>query len=406
MGCEEEVSAGEIGAPQPQQFATSLLDACYDFNLDVEREYDIPVALGGFRFSEDGVCSEGPWRDWPGAWFYVPSFLLYQRRQNTPRAVLHLWIKPRSSVPHHVNNLSQRLRLIRRLPNVPTAALQKGTYDITLNEDQETWCSRVERAREAIGYQEFHKVVMARSISLRSHHHRSWCPLGSLRALREQHPEAISFAVRRPGAGTFLGASPEALARISGRTLTTEALAGTAPRGQGTAQDDHFTQTFLQSAKDAHEHEIVVRMFKQTLAPHCEKIDVPAAPRIRRLNQVQHLETPIRGRLRQPGGILQRIADLHPSASLGGWPRREALHWLRAHESLDRGWYGAPIGWFTTAGDGVFAVAIRSGLLRDGQATAFAGAGIVAASDPYKEWHETELKLRTLCDALRRPAAE
>jgi isochorismate synthase EntC len=90
---------------------------------------------------------------------------------------------------------------------------------------------------------------------------------------------------------------------------------------------------------------------------------------------------------------------------VGGWPGEAALRWLAENEPLDRGWYAGPVGWMTAAGDGAFAVAIRSVLVEDTVARAFVGAGIVSASDPDGEWRETELKLRTVREALRLSAA-
>jgi salicylate biosynthesis isochorismate synthase len=82
------------------------------------------------------------------------------------------------------------------------------------------------------------------------------------------------------------------------------------------------------------------------------------------------------------------------------------LAWIDTHEGLERGWYAAPIGWVGKGGDGVFAVAIRSVLLRGGEANLFAGAGLVSGSNPEAEWAETELKLRTVSDALSAASSE
>jgi isochorismate synthase EntC len=98
--------------------------------------------------------------------------------------------------------------------------------------------------------------------------------------------------------------------------------------------------------------------------------------------------------------VLDLVAELHPTPAVGGAPRENALAWLRNHEGLERGWYAGPLGWLTPEGEGEFTVALRSLLLRDSEATLYAGAGIVAGSDPEAELVETRLKLRTALGAL------
>ena len=121
---------------------------------------------------------------------------------------------------------------------------------------------------------------------------------------------------------------------------------------------------------------------------------------MRTLRQILHLHTPITGELAADAHVLDLVAALHPTPAVGGTPTADAVAWIAAHEPTPRGWYASPVGWFDAAGDGEFAVAIRSGLLAGTTATLFAGAGIVAASDPAAELAETELKLRALSDAL------
>ncbi|MBL8046440.1 MAG: chorismate-binding protein, partial [Anaerolineales bacterium] len=90
----------------------------------------------------------------------------------------------------------------------------------------------------------------------------------------------------------------------------------------------------------------------------------------------------------------------HPTPAVGGRPREAALKFIREHEKLDRGWYAAPVGWVDHRGQGEFAVALRSALLRGNRATLFAGCGIMADSDPEREYAESNLKLKPMLNAL------
>ena len=121
---------------------------------------------------------------------------------------------------------------------------------------------------------------------------------------------------------------------------------------------------------------------------------------VRRLATVQHLRTPISAELAGDEHVLSLVEALHPTPAVGGLPPDAALETIRETETFDRGWYAAPVGWFDASGNGTFAVAIRSALARGDAATVFAGAGIVADSDPDREWDEVQLKYRPMLDEL------
>jgi isochorismate synthase EntC len=147
---------------------------------------------------------------------------------------------------------------------------------------------------------------------------------------------------------------------------------------------------------------VVVRCVLEALARRCSALSAPESPGLLQTDGIQHLHTPIRGKLRDPSKttVLDLVSDLHPTPAVGGAPREDALAWLRCNEGLDRGWYAGPLGWVDPGGEGEFAVALRSMLLDGCRASLLAGAGIVAGSDPDGELAETRLKLRTALNAL------
>jgi isochorismate synthase len=205
--------------------------------------------------------------------------------------------------------------------------------------------------------------------------------------------------------GVFLGASPERLVRLHGGLLATSCLAGSIGRGADADADQALGARLLSSAKDLTEHAVVSEMLAESLAPICESLEVAPQPGLLRLSNVQHLYTPIHGTLAlRPDGtrpcILDLVARLHPTPAVGGYPRSEALALIRRLEQLDRGWYAGPVGWLDHYGEGEFAVAIRSALLRAGEANLFAGCGIVGNSDPESEYRESCLKLKAMLGAL------
>ena len=119
-----------------------------------------------------------------------------------------------------------------------------------------------------------------------------------------------------------------------------------------------------------------------------------------RVANIQHLATPIHAQLAEPRSAIELAGLLHPTPAVGGEPRAQALRVIGELEDLDRGWYAGTVGWMDASEDGELCVALRSTLLRDRAAHLYAGAGIVADSDPAAELAETELKLDALLPLL------
>ncbi|MFO1408359.1 MAG: isochorismate synthase [Steroidobacteraceae bacterium] len=258
---------------------------------------------------------------------------------------------------------------------------------------------RVEEILREIRAGRFRKVVLAREVHVAAS--SAIDAVAWLVALRERFPTCTLFAVGR-GDAVFLGASPERLVRVEGALVETAALAGTAPRGASRSADQALGAALCDSSKNGAEHDFVVRHIESVLGECCDDVEVAGEPTLVRNRTVQHLCTAIRARRRNvaPASLLELVDRLHPTPAVGGVPGPAALEWLAAHESFDRGWFAGPVGYLRSDGDGEFAVALRSALLRGRFATAWAGAGIVARSDPTAEYTETELKLRAVLGPL------
>jgi isochorismate synthase len=257
--------------------------------------------------------------------------------------------------------------------------------------------AQVEAALREIADGGFEKVVLARSISVSEKGDYDPCAL--LDTLRRAHPTCAIFAVARPGA-VFLGATPECLVRLVDGRVETASVAGSAPRGRSPEEDLELGRQLRESKKEQTEHAFVVRALCDALTPHCDALDVREAPRLMRLQDIQHLETPITGHLRAHRSVLELLGSVHPTPAVAGAPREAALEWLNANEKLDRGWYSGPIGFADSQGGGEFYAALRSAVLRGSEARLFAGAGVVDGSDPEAELRETRLKLRAMLAPL------
>jgi isochorismate synthase len=199
-----------------------------------------------------------------------------------------------------------------------------------------------------------------------------------------------------------VGASPELLVSRRGTEVRSNPLAGSAPRSGDAAEDRANAEALVASSKDREEHEIVVDAVAETLGPFCDELTWDPEPILRETPNVWHLSTRFRGVLRAPApSALELVAELHPTPAVAGSPRDAALDAIAELEPFDRGRYAGPVGWVDASGDGEWAIALRCAELRGDRAVLYAGAGIVADSDPAKELDETERKFRAFLDALR-----
>jgi salicylate biosynthesis isochorismate synthase/menaquinone-specific isochorismate synthase len=255
----------------------------------------------------------------------------------------------------------------------------------------------VRAGTERIGAGELEKVVLAREVTVTAP--AAFDPAPVYGALRELFPSCFCFCAGSPE-GAFIGASPELLVRRRGAGAATVALAGSIRRSADPSVDDHLGEQLLHSAKDREEHRIVARRIERKLAPRSVWVSADEEPVVIKVANIQHLATPVHAQLAHPLSAVELAGLLHPTPAVGGEPDDAAQAAIAELEDLDRGWYAGPVGWMDATEDGEFCVALRSALLRDRTAHLFAGAGIVAHSDPASELAETELKLEALLPLL------
>lgn len=368
----------------------SLLDA-----RTLGEEPPGPRLFGGFSF-ESGWTEGTPWGPFGDARFVLPR-LRYARAQG--RAFLSLTVpakeassdEARAALRDEMEAAENALRSAAGRREVPAARPARTVTEQSGMTETE-WCVLVETIRGRIASGDFEKVVAARRTTLSFESDVD--PADVLSELALSQPSCTRFAYRFDGV-TFVGASPERLVRRDGLFIDTEALAGSNRAG------DAGRRELLSSTKDRAEHEPVVREIVGSLAPLCESLDYPETPEVRSLRHLQHLRTPVRGRLKGPIHVLRLVERLHPTPAVGGFPKAEAVRFIVEHEPSPRGWYASPVGSFDANGNGEFAVALRSGVLRGKDAFLFAGGGIVRDSNPESEFTETRLKLAALQAALR-----
>lgn len=256
------------------------------------------------------------------------------------------------------------------------------------------WLEAVAQAVARIQSGEADKIVLARDHAVWSR--EPFDPLDLARRLTARFPRCHTFIV-----DGLVGATPELLLAKRGRSVTSRVLAGTTGRSHDEAEDAALGAALLASDKDLAEHAYAAASVAEVLGPRCTDLKGDAAPRLLRLDNVQHLATTYHGHLDDPTtSVLDVVAALHPTAAVGGTPRDVALQMIAELEGMSRGRYAAPVGWMDAAGDGEWGIALRCAELQGARARLFAGVGVVAASLPEAELEETRLKLRAMQAAL------
>jgi isochorismate synthase len=392
----------------PDRFR-AIAKQCRGFAMDAECENDLvglpsgagPVFCGGFAFADRGGQS-AEWAGFDPAQLILPELSIL-RRAGRAWLTLATAVRTRGPGPGAADPSMYIERLEKRLASLEPAVMPLIDPNpvqparVSGAAPPEHYEGAVARAVELIKRGDVRKVVLAREV--RVHGATPFDSAAVFGALREVFPSCFTYCV---GCGdyAFMGASPELLVRRDGARAQTVALAGTTRRSADPSVDDHLGEQLLHSAKEREEQAIVTARIERTLDPVSVWVSAADEPVIVKVQNVQHLATPIRAQLREPQTAVELAGLLHPTPAVGGEPREAAVKLIPELEGLDRGWYAGPVGWMDFAGDGEFCVALRGGLLRDKTAHLYAGCGIVRDSDPAAELAETEIKLQTMLPLL------
>lgn len=362
-----------------------------------------PRLFGGFAFREDFV-PDFAWQGFNPAHFILPHFQLVDEGEEcwlTINALVPADEDPAETLPQLQEALALCYRELCALGSeYPHTSQRPNTEHQTISYPMSaaTWATMIRNAQREFAATPLDKVVLARVCEVRQQQ-----PIdldGALSYLQGHYPECYTFLFEPQPHHAFFGATPELLVATKDRELQTMGLAGSIQRGKTPAEDDALATDLLNSTKDRHEHALVVASLEKRLAPLAETLQIPPAPEVYRLSNIQHLYTPVTATMRTAQGVLPFVDALHPTPALGGSPRDLALAFISEEETVPRGWYAGPIGWIDQTLDGAFGVAIRSAVAQGKRAWLYAGAGIVDASEPDKEWAETGWKFRPIQAAL------
>ncbi|SHG48418.1 isochorismate synthase [Ornithinibacillus halophilus] len=350
------------------------------------------VAIGGMSFDSKKEKT-ALWNNFDDSQFVIPEFVYVQNNVEA-----YLTINVRVNGTEDVTNLSREIQLQEDQLLTETVTAFKTNAIVSKTEvEPQQWKKTVQLATEEMKKSDVAKIVLARELRVKLSKEAHIESI--IQDLVNQQPNSYVFAFEY-GEDCFIGATPERLVKKEKSQLLSTCLAGTAPRGKDVVEDEKIRKGLLNDKKNREEHDFVVQMIRKAITPFARDIAIPDAPVVLQLKNMHHLYTPVTGIIKENSSLFDIVEKLHPTPALGGTPKEEALSFIREHELLDRGWYGAPIGWLDSNENGEFAVAIRSGLIQKDEASLFAGCGVVADSNPEAEYEETNIKFTPMLSVL------
>ena len=263
--------------------------------------------------------------------------------------------------------------------------------------DKEQYCAMVEKAKEHIREGDIFQIVLSNRLSAPF----EGSLLNTYRVLRTINPSPYMFYF----AGTDVevaGASPETLVKLENGVLHTFPLAGTRPRGKTEEEDKALEAELLADEKELAEHNMLVDLGRNDLGKISRfgTVEVEKLHSIERFSHVMHIGSTVRGIIREDKDALDAIEAVLPAGTLSGAPKIRACQLIGDLENNKRGIYGGAIGYIDFTGNMDTCIAIRIAYKKNGRVFVRSGAGIVADSDPEKEYQECLNKAKAAVRAL------
>lgn len=352
---------------------------------------DSPRYYGGLAFdpAQPGWQGFGPCR------FVLPRIELV-RRGECVSLCLNLWLTD-GNLDAELQAAEAALDALK--PEAPLPPLQKRPWQRQDVPGQAQWQTLVERVTAPAFQAHTPKVVLSReSVLTGQHGDAPLCPWSLLTQWASHAQECFHFGFQFSPEQSFISCSPERLYRRESGHLFTEALAGTIRRSGDEAADAALAAELLADSKNRLENRLVHADILSRLAPLTTDATL-TEPRILKLRLLQHLKCDIEAELKPGVCDWQLLAALHPTPAVGGAPREAALAFIREYEPYQRGWYAGACGMLSRE-TSEFSVAIRSARITARGISLFAGAGIVAGSEPAAEWAELDNKIANVLSLL------
>lgn len=303
-------------------------------------------------------------------------------------------LSPRDAFDLAQNRIDEVLARLERpaaLAKMPLPDGDGGTLLPSSSFERSAYEDAVRTCQEHIRAGDIFQVVLSQRFEMPA----DVAPLELYRAMRVVNPSPYMFFVRTPGR-TVCGASPETMVRIEDGVATVRPIAGTRPRGRHEEQDSALAKELRADPKEIAEHVMLVDLGRNDLGRISETGTVQITERmiIERFSHVMHMTSNVQGVLKAGCDTFDVVRAVFPAGTLSGAPKVRAMQIIDALEPVGRGLYGGAVGYIGFDGNADLAIAIRTAEFADGRLALQAGAGIVEASVPAKEYEETLHKAR------------
>ena len=271
------------------------------------------------------------------------------------------------------------------------------------NVSRDQFLASVERIKEYIAAGDVFQVLFARRIRVPFDF-----PSEALyRALRALNPSPYMYHLALDGV-ELVGSSPELLVRVADNKVVVRPIAGTRPRAGDPAEDDRRAAELLADEKERAEHVMLVDLGRNDVGRVASygSVTVTELMAVERYSHVLHLVSQVEGTLRDDGSALETFRAVFPAGTMSGAPKVRAMELIDTLEPERRGPYAGALGYLAWGDRRMdLAITIRTCVLSGDEASVQVGAGIVADSDPAREWEETESKARAMLTAIGRVRA-
>jgi anthranilate synthase component 1 len=280
-----------------------------------------------------------------------------------------------------------------------SAKAKPGKLKVHAGTRRETFLRNVERCKEYIAAGDIFQVVLSQRLDFTP----EVAPFDLYRALRQVNPSPYLYFLRM-GSTHILGSSPEMLVRVTGRKLEYRPIAGTHPRGKDEIEDAKLEQAMRNDEKERAEHVMLVDLGRNDLGRVSEygSVKVKDLMYVERYSHVMHLVSALEGTLRNDLDAMDAFAACFPAGTLSGAPKVRAMQIIEELEPTRRGIYGGSVFYADFSGNLDSCIGIRTLLMQGKKAYLQAGAGIVADSDPEKEFQECMNKAQALLRAVEK----
>ena len=296
------------------------------------------------------------------------------------------------------------LMMIERPPSqtVPKYADDPAAFSLRSNMTEDAFCAMVEKAKEYILAGDIIQVVPSQRFEIENRLQ----PIDLYRALRFVNPSPYLFFLKLKDF-YLIGSSPEVMVRLEEGVVELRPIAGTRPRGQDEQEDRHLADELLRDPKERAEHVMLVDLGRNDLGRIAEigSVQVNQLMVVERYSHVMHLVSNIQAHLLPGKNAFDVLRATFPAGTLSGAPKIRAMEIIDELETNRRGPYGGAVGYFSYTGNMDFCITIRTMVIRDGKIYIQAGAGIVADSEPQREYQETLNKAAGMLKAVRLAAS-